>query len=294
MVINKNRNLSLRHILVRVLRLRPVPSGTGLRLMKKNFFGISKRQKFIITVVSSSLILFLAEQILGKSGIYIAFFLSFFTIILLFLSVRKDLKNNFSPQIFILPFFYSLAFGLFYFLVPARFLTRIAITLLYALGLYSLLLTVNIFVVSSIRTIALLSSARTVSFIITLLSYFFLANVVFSMHLNVFLTLILVFGFSFPLILYSLWTYSLDSKFFSYVLWVASLSLSLVEVTLVLWFWPILPTIIALFLTGFFYIIVGLSQVWLEKKLFKSVMWEYIWVGVLVFLVFIFFAFVKK
>lgn len=275
MFINKNIKISLKHI----------------SKIKKIFFGISKRQKFIITVISLSLVLLLGEQILGKSGLYIAFFLSFFTIILLFLSVGKDLKNNFSPQIFIVPFFYSLSFGLFYFLVPARFLTRITMTSLYALGLYSLLLSINIFVVSSIRNIALLSSARTVSFIITLLSYFFLANVVFSMHLNVFFTLILVFAFSFPLILESLWTYSLDSKLFSNTLWVASLSICLVEAALALWFWPILPTIIALFLTGFFYMIVGLSQVWLEKKLFRSVMWEYIWVGALVFLVFMFFAF---
>jgi len=279
---NNSRKLSLKHILIRLLRFR---------LMKNIFFGISKRQKFIISVISSSSLLFLAEQMLGKSGLYIAFFLSFFTIILLFLSVGKDLKNNFSPQILIAPFFYSLSFGLFYFLVPASFLTRLTMTSLYALGFYSLLLSVNIFVVSSIRTIALLSSARTVSFIITLLSYFFLTNVVFSMHLNVFFTLILVFAFSFPLILQSLWTYSLGSKFFSNALWILSLGICLVEVAAALWFWPILPTIIALFLTGFFYIIVGLSHVWLEKKLFKSIMWEYIWVGVLVFLVFIFFAF---
>ncbi|MEK7534580.1 MAG: hypothetical protein AAB600_04550 [Patescibacteria group bacterium] len=286
---NKNRRLSLKHILIRLLRHSP--RQTWLRLIKKIFFGISKRQKFIISVISSSSLLFLAEQMLGKSGLYIAFFLSFFTIILLFLSVGKDLKNNFSPQILIAPFFYSLSFGLFYFLVPASFLTRLTMTSLYALGFYSLLLSVNIFVVSSIRTIALLSSARTVSFIITLLSYFFLTNVVFSMHLNVFFTLILVFAFSFPLILQSLWTYSLGSKFFSNSLWILSLGICLVEVAAALWFWPILPTVIALFLTGFFYIIVGLSHVWLEKKLFKSIMWEYIWVGVLVFLVFILFAF---
>jgi len=275
MLINKNRGLSLKHI-SKIIKI---------------FLGIGKRQKFIIIVVSSFLILFLAQQMLGKSGLYVALFLSFFTIILLFLTLKKDLKSNFSPQIFILPFFYSLSFGLFYFLVPARFLTRIVITSLYAFGLYSLLLSINIFVVSSIRTIALLASARTVSFIITLLSYFFLANVVFSLHLNVFFTLILVFAFSFPLILYSLWTYNLDSKFFSNTLWVASISLGLVEIALALWFWPILPTITALFLTGFFYIIVGLSQVWLEKRLFRSVMWEYIWVAVLMLLIFIFFAF---
>lgn len=263
----------------------------NLSKSKKIFLDISKRQKFIAIVVVSSLILFIVEHLLGKSGLLIVFILSLFTVILLYFSERKDLRNNFSPQIFILPFFYCLSFGLFYFLVPARLLTRIIMTSLFAFGLYSLLLSINIFIVSSIRTITLLSSARTVSFIITLLSYFFMSNVIFSMHLSVFVTLILIFAFSYFLALQSLWDHDLDSKFSSYTLWVLCLSLCLTEVGLILWFWSILPTIIAIFLTGFFYIIVGLSQIWLEKRLFKSIIWEYIWVGVLVFSFFIIFGF---
>lgn len=261
-----------------------------IKALRKLVFAINKRQKFIISVIVLSLVLFLSEHLFGKSGIYIAFLLSFFTDLLLLWCVYADLKK-FLPQIFILPFFYTLSFGLFYFLVPARFLTRITMTSLYMLGLYSLLLSTNIFIVSSIRTIALLSSARTVSFVITLLSYFFLSNVIFSLHLNIFATLIVLFVFSFPLVLQSIWTYSMDNQLFSQFAWVLSLTICLVEVAFALWFWPILPTIIALFLTGFFYIIVGLSQIWLEKRLFKGVMWEYIWVGTLVFIVFIFFAF---
>ena len=263
----------------------------NIKFLPRNFSGVGKRQKFILTAVSSSLILFFVGYLLEKPSLYIAFFLGFFTMSLLFFSAFKDLKNNFSPQVFILPFFYSLAFGLFYFLVPERLITRVAMTFLYGFGLYSLLLSMNIFIVSSIRTIALVSSGRTVSFIVTLLSYFFIANVVFSMHLNVLFTLPLVFGFSFLFVLYSLWTYSLDSKFFSNLSWVLAISICLVEIASILWFWPVLPTIIALFLTGFFYITVGISQVWLEKRLFKSIMWEYIWVGTLVFMLFIVFAF---
>jgi len=258
---------------------------------RRNFSGIGKRQKFIITAVSSSLILFLAQHLLGSQTFYIAFFLAFFSVFLLFWSVYKDLRNNNSLQVFILPFFYSLAFALFYPLVPERLLVRIVMTAIYGFGLYSLLLSMNIFVVSSIRTIALVSSARTVSFIATILSYFFIVNVIFSMHLNGFLTLLFVFGFSFPFVLHSLWAHSLESRFFSNLLWVFSISLCLVEIAFILWFWSVLPTIIALFLTGFFYITVGISQVWLDRRLFKSIMWEYIWVGSLVFILFIVFAF---
>ena len=262
----------------------------------KFLFKISKRHKFIISVIVLSALLFLLQHLFGKSGVYIAFLLSFLTVIFLFWAIFRDLIETRSLgakvpfQVFILPFFFSLSFGLFYFLVPARFLTRLIMTSLYAVGLYSLLLSVNIFIVSSIRTIALLSSARTVSFTTALLSYFFLSNVIFSLHENVLITLLLIFGFSFPLILQSVWTYTLDKHWYSQILWVFLLTICLVEVSFVLWFFATLPTIIALFLTGFFYIVVGLSLVWFEKRLFKNVMWEYIWVAIVVFLVFVFFT----
>ncbi len=251
---------------------------------------LNKRQRLIVSVILLSLGLFITEYFLGKSALYIIIGLSIITDIFLFLSLKEDLKDNFWPQIFILPFFYSLAFGLFYFLVPARLLTRIAMTSLYALGLYSLFLSQNIFIVSAVRTIALLSSARTVVFTLTLLSYFFLANVIFTFHINVVLTLLLIFGFSFPLVLNSIWIYSLERKLFANALWVFSLALCLFEVVILLWFWPSSPTVIALFLTGLFYSIVGLSQAWFDKKLFKSVIVEYVWVALVVFIVLILFT----
>ncbi len=262
------------------------------KVKKKNsfLFNIPKRQKFVITVLVLSLMLFFSEQLFGKGGIYIAILLSFLTDLFILWAIRRDLKDNFSPQVFILPLLYTLACALFYFLVPARFLTRVGMTSLYALGLYSLLLSENIFIVSSIRTIALLSSARTVSFIVTILSYFFMANVVFSLHLNLILTLFFVFAFSFPLILHSIWTHTLDSNFRSQLEWIMYIAVALTETSFILWFWPTTPTIIGLFLTGLFYILVGISQIWLDKRLFKGVMWEYIWVAVIIFLVFITFS----
>ncbi len=264
-----------------------------IKISKKKifFFTVSKRQKFIIAVIVLSLILFLLEQLFGKSGVYVAVVLSFLTDLFVFWAIRLDLKKNFHAQIFILPFFYSLSCSLFYFLVPARFLTRMAMTSFYAIGLYSLFLSINIFIVSSVRTIALLSSARTVSFFVTLVSYFFLSNVVFSLHLNVFLTLGLIFCFTFPLVLYSIWTHTLDNNFFSgFLLPIFLLSAVLVETALALWFWPATPTIIGLFLTGLFYIFIGLLQSWIDRRLFKAIMWEYVWVAVIVVTVFITFG----
>jgi len=245
---------------------------------------LSKRQKLITGVLLLSLGLFISQHLLGKSGVYTVFSLAILTVIILFLVLYRDLKDNFSLQVFILPFFFSLSFGLFFFLVPARFLTRIITTSFYAIGLYSLFLSENIFIVSSIRTIALLSSARTVSFTITLLSYFFLSNVVFSFHLNIFFLLPVLFIYSFLLVVHSLWTHTLDKKIFSNLYWVLGLTFCLIEVGIMLWFWPSTPTVLALFLTGIFYAIVGISQVWIEKRLFKGIMWEYVWVVGIVFI----------
>ena len=259
----------------------------------KNFFSKiieNKRQRFIFSVILLSLGLFAAEHLLGKSGLYIVFGLSVLTAIFLYFSLKEDLKENFTPQVFILPFLYSLSVGFFYLLVPARFLTRVGITTLYAVGLYSLFLSQNIFTVSSIRTIALLSGARTVSLVLTLLSYFFLSNVVFSFHINVFITLALIFIYTFPTVLQAIWIHTLEKNPFAQIFWVLSLSICLVEIALFLWFGPSSPTVSALFLTAIFYVLVGLSQAWFEKRLFRSVILEYFWLTVISFIFLIIFT----
>lgn len=251
---------------------------------------VNKRQRLISAVLVLSLGLFVSEHLLGKSGIFIVFALSVLTDVFLFIALFRDLRENFSWQVFILPFFYSLAFGLFYLLVPGRFMTRIIMTSLYAVGLYSLFLSQNIFTVSSIRTIALLSSARTVSFAITLLSFFFLTNVVFSLHTNLFINSFLIFSFTLPMVASSIWMYTLEKNIFSNFIWTIFLTIAIFESSIMLWFWPSTPTLIALFLTGIFYTVVGISAAWFEKRLFRGVMLEYFWVAIVTFVVLIFFT----
>jgi hypothetical protein len=250
----------------------------------------SKRQKFIISVIVLSVGLFSSEYILGKSAISIVFVLSILTSVFLYIGLREDLKENFSWQVFILPFFYSLAVGLFYLLVPARLITRIGMTSLYALGLYSLYLSQNIFTVSSIRTIALLSGARTVSLVLTLLSFFFISNVVFSFHINVFITLLLIFIYSFLIISQAIWTYTLEKNPLSEIFWTLSLTICLSEIALFLWFRQGSPTVLALFLSAIFYVLIGLTHAWFEKRLFRGVILEYFWVTVISFIFLVLFT----
>lgn len=251
----------------------------------------TKRQRFVTGVLILSSALFLVEHFMGKSGLPLIILLSIVSDIFLYWALKDDMKENFAIQVFILPFFFTLAFGLFYLLVPARLIVKLALTAVYALGIYSVFLSQNIFTVSSIsKSIALLSGARTVSFVMTILSYFFLVNVIYSLHLNIVITMILLAISSFPLILQSIWSYTLEKDIRQGVMWGSMLTLCLAEVSFLLWFWPSTPTIIALFLTGFFYIVVGLSHLWFERRLFRSVLWEYIWVALFVFLVLVAFT----
>ena len=82
--------------------------------------SLTKREKLIFSVIVLSLGLFIAEHLLGKSGIFTVFTIAVLADLLLFFSLYPDLKENTFLQIFILPFFFSLSFGLFYFLVPSR------------------------------------------------------------------------------------------------------------------------------------------------------------------------------
>lgn len=245
---------------------------------------LSKRGKFVIVVVFLSFFIFVLQYQFGQSGFFTVPALAVLTDMMLFFVLRGDLKERFSIPIFILPFFYSLAFGYFYFLLPVEIFPRILITGLFAFGLYSLLLCQNIFTIASIRTIALLSGARIVSFVLTLFTFFLLGNVLYSLHLSLFPTAALVFFSSFFLTLYSLWTYALQLQTLSrtLILWASVISLCLSEIASILWFWPSSPTILSIFLTGFLYTTLGLCHVWLERRLFKGVLWEYVWVGFIV------------
>lgn len=260
-------------------------------LKKRRGVGIleDKRQKFVLAVAFLTMGLVFAEFQFSKSGFLASFFLAFFTDIFLFWALKKDLLEKKVYEIFILPFLYSLAFGLFTFLVTSQ-LSKILLALIYAFGLYSVYLSQNIFVVSSARTIALLSGARIVSFVVTLVIFFLLTNVVLSFHLIIFPILILIASYSFFLLYHLLWSYTLQKFQYPLIVWVSILTMCLLELATVLWFWQSKPAIISLFLTGFFYIVGGLSHIWLERRFFKGIMWEYAWVGFVVFFVLLVFS----
>lgn len=246
----------------------------------RKILSLNKRQRFVAAVLALSAGVFLSEYFTGITITLTAVFLAVLTVLLLLLILRRDIRGTFYAPILILPFFFTLAFPFFYALVPERLLSRVIITGIYAFGLYSLFLTQNIFAVSGIRTINLLRSARIVAFVLTLLVYYFLVNFIFSLRLPVVITPLIIFPVSFLMNIQSLWTYTLDPSQIKPIATFSSIiSVSILELSYVLVLWPVNASVYALFLTGIFYTYSGLCHAWLERRLFKGILWEYVWVG---------------
>lgn len=266
---------------------------TKLHVRISNVLKVSKRGKFVICVFFLSLCMFLSEYVSGKVIILAGFILASLTTFFLYFILRTDIlrKRGIIP-ILILPFFYTLSFSLFYSLIPPRFLSKLILTALYAFGVYSLFLTENIFAISSLRTINLLRSARIVSFVITIFVLFFLFNVIFSLRFPIYITPVLVGFISFLMAIQFLWSYvgERDQGGREVSIFSAILAIMMTELACVLTLWPVTPAIYAIFLTGIFYTYSGLSHIWIERRLFKGILWEYVWVGILSILFLVIFS----
>jgi hypothetical protein len=251
----------------------------------------SKREKLVIGTIFLTLCLLASEVFSGVNHIFVGFMLSLLTTLVIYLILRKDISGPSHYPLLILPFFYTLSVSAFYLLIPPRLISIIILTVFYAFGLYSLFLTQNIFAVSSVKTINLLRSARIVSFVITVLVHFLVVNIIFSLRLPVYFTPILI-GITVGLLnMQSLWVYLMEKNQIKELMtYSAIIGILLMQLSFVLAIWPIDASIYAIFLTGIFYTYSGLSHAWFEKRLFKGVLWEYIWVGFLSIFILLAFA----
>ena len=253
---------------------------------------MEKRKKFIITSIVLSLG-FIGINLLEN---YLRFWaiggLTIATIILFFWSLAEGLGLNATLLTLILPGLFTLGVGLFWFLLPTTILARLPIIILYGLGIYALNLTLNIFTVSAVRTIALARAAKGVGFVLTLLVAFLLFDTILSVKFSLWLTVLMVALVSFLLFFQGLWVIRLEKNLFSGDLLLISglLSLGLAEIAMLLYFWPVTVVVGSLFLTVAVYILLGLGQASREGRLFKHTVREYLTVGLVVFIAMLFFA----
>ncbi len=246
-------------------------------------FNITKRQKIIISAAILTIGLLSTQLVDFNLRFKFIAGLAVASYLLSLWSLWEGLNLTKAAVLFILPVFFTVAVSSFYFLLPVRWLTRLPVAGIFGLMFYLLLLAQNVFNVASIRTIPLYRAASTASFLFTLLSAFFIFNVIYAFNLLFLWNGVAVLLISFPLILQSLWTIEMEDFVSPHVL-VQSLVLSfiLTELTLSFSFWPMPTTIWSLALASSLYVLLGLTTQILRGKGNKRVVWEYVWIGVIV------------
>jgi len=246
---------------------------------------IPKRVKFGIVSFILSIGFAGTLFLTNVNRIYAIVGLGLLTLILFFWALKEGLGRNATLLTLVLPVFFSLGVGLFWFLLPVNVLTQIPIILVYSAGIYTLCLTSNIYTVSAIRTIALQRAAKGVGFVMTLFTSFLLFDTILSLRQPVYINFFLIIIVSFPLILQSLWTIPLSSSIGKkLVIYTAVLTLIMAQISMLLYFWPVKIVVGSLFLTTLMYILLGLAQAKFEGRLFLQTVREYLLVGIVVFI----------
>lgn len=244
----------------------------------------SKRQQFVIITGLLTAVLMTTQLVSLDFRYPMVAVLALLSYLLCAFALREDLKGHEWATLLILPSFFTAAVAVFYFLLPTRWLTRLPIAALYAVGMYALLLTENIYNVAVARTIALLRAAHSVGFLLTLATYFLLLQTILAYRFPGVINALLVGLITYPLTLQILWATNLEPyigkpvKDLTLVITVVC-----VELAWIFALWPVRTTLLALFLTTVFYGLVGMGQQYLSDRLYKRTVWEFFGVVAIVF-----------
>ncbi len=243
-----------------------------------------KRERLGIVTLILSLGLIISQLIWPDFRLTVVLFITILTYPLSYWAIKEDIKGIERITLFILPVLFTLSVSLFYFLLPVRWLTRLPTVVFFAIGMYGILLSENIYNVAANRSIQLLRAAQSVGFLLTLVIFFLFVNIIFSFHLAIYLNFLLISVIASVLFYQLFWSTLLTPNIGKKQVIISIIpGLAIGELAFAFSFWPIKTAILALFMSSVFYSLGGIIQEYLLEKLFQGVVREYIWVTVLIF-----------
>lgn len=243
----------------------------------KHQFLLDKRQRFALHTVFLTGGLLITQLIWEDYRFLMVGILSLFSYILTAWSLSEDVKGIEWILLFILPVLFTATVSLFYFLLPGRWITRLTVTAIFALGTYAGLLVENIYNVSAARSIQLLRAAQSVGLLVTLVVVFLSTSIAFSLRINAWKNMLIISPICFLLALQSLWSVRLEETLTrQIVLYTVIISFGIGELAFAISFWPIQFATASLFITASFYALVGTVQQYLFGRFFRNTIREYI------------------
>lgn len=241
------------------------------------FIKIERRLRFVIgALASGALLLFSTFFFFDKAVFFIPLFI-LVTYFLVYFAVLEGVDKSEWLMLFLTPVIFSVAFYLFYFLFPVRWLTRLPFIAIYTVLIYAILLTSNIFNVGVEKSLQLYRAAFSVNYFFHAIIVFLIANILFAVRLNFLLNALVIGASVFPLALQLYWTIKLNLELerdlFLYAGFTATV---LAQIALVLSFVPFRPAIMALVVTASYYSVGGLVTALIDTRLFKQTIREYL------------------
>ncbi len=235
----------------------------------------------ILSLLMLSSTFFLFEKAVLFIGLFLIFgyFLTYF-------SLLEGIERIEWFTLFLMSIIVTTSFYLIYFLFPVRWLTRLPFVILYGISIYAVLLCANIFNVGVEKSLQLYRAAFSINFFYQMVVIFLFSNALFSFKLQFIFNALLVFLLAFLLGFQLIWSVKLDlivDK--TTILYAFIIAVVLAELALVGSFVPLKSTLLALFLASSYYCLSGLIYNFLDKRLFKETVREFMTVWIVVFLI---------
>ncbi len=246
--------------------------------LQKPFLKIEKRIRFVISAALLSAVILISTFFFFDQSWFFVSLLVVLVYALTYFSLIEGVRRIEWLTLFILPILFSVTAYFFYFLFPVRWLTRLPFVIIYAVSVYALLLTSNIFNVGVKTNLQLYRAAFSVNYFFQTLICFLAFNILFSLKQGFVVNAGFAFGLITILAIHLLWTVKLELTLErTIVRYALVLGLIVAEITLVLSFVPWKNTmVLALFLSSCYYSLVGLVYRYYDQRFFKDSIREYL------------------
>lgn len=257
-----------------------------LKNLYKKALKINKRVRFGLSVCFLSLLMTFSTFFFFDKAVIFIPLLILGSYLMTYFAVLEGIEKNEWVTLFLIPIALTVSFYTFYFLVPGRWLTRLPFILFYSISIYAVMLSSNIFNVGVEKNLQLYRAAFSINYLFQTIISFFIFNIIFSFKFGFIISASICAVVTAILSVQFFWTQKLKHYWEKEVLLFAVLMGFLVfQLVLVLSFVAINVSILALFVTAFYYSLAGIIYNYLDQRLFKETIREYFFVLGFVFII---------
>ncbi len=235
-----------------------------------------RREKFIITSLLLAGLLLLIQALPLEWRLWASLGFVLLTYFASAWALYDHLNGTEWLSVVPMPALFAGSVAMVYTLLPGSVLSKIAVFLIFAIGIYALLLTANIYSVAKGRSIQLLHAAHAVGFWFMMLASLLYTNVIYAYRLHPLIIGLGVALLHFPLIFVSLWSIQLKERVSQeVVLYSVMFALLIGEFALILSLLPLSVWYSALFIMSLMYLTVSYVRSVLLGRLFARTFAEY-------------------